>query len=123
MARISLVFSRVLVNFTGFFEIRWRYMNSTLHTAHTHTEIALSSDIYMGLSIFFLSDDDAEVASKRGQILSADKTTINLATTDNNKQHRKSLPLERHFFWGGCLLGVVVDFHAFQSGFRFNCKS
>jgi len=77
----------------------------------------------MGLSIFFLSDDDAEVASKRGQILSADKTTINLATTDNNKQHRKSLPLERHFFWGGCLLGVVVDFHAFQSGFRFNCKS
>jgi len=53
MARISLVFSRVLVNFTGFLEIRWRYMNSKLHTAHTHTEIALSSDIYMGLSIFF----------------------------------------------------------------------
>lgn len=69
-------------------------MNST-NSTHSRIKYMVLVSILL-FSLILLSDDDAEVACKRGQLLSADKTTINLAATDNNKQQtrlrRKSLP-------------------------------
>lgn len=101
MAHISLVFldTREFHWVTNPMQI---YMSSK-HSTHSRINIWVYQFFFV-----FLSDGDAEVASKRGQILSADITTINLATTDNNKNRRKSLPLERHFLLRASTFSTVV---------------